>query len=118
MTRASRSGPRRSDSPAHIRITNALINGRTLIMRILEWIVVGLVALFTPAALDGPRFEKYSGEYAYGLTVLPPWADGGRLVVNFPEHLEYESRGMGILRYSDKEPRGHWEVSADGGRAT
>jgi hypothetical protein len=73
-------------------------------------------ALGAPA--EGPRFEKYSGEYAYGLTILPPWAEGGKLVVNFPEHLEYESRGMGILRYSDKEPRGHWDVAADGGRAT
>lgn len=75
------------------------------------------IVLFFPAA-EGPKFEKYSGEYAYGLNVLPPWKDGGKLVVNFPEHLSYEVRGMGILRYHDKEPRGRWEASADGKTAT
>jgi hypothetical protein len=85
-------------------------------MRLLEWGLVGLLSLLAPG--ERPRFEKYSGEYAYGLTILPPWAEGGKLVVNLPEHLEYESRGMGILRHNDKEPRGHWEVAAEGGRAT
>jgi len=23
---------------------------------------------------------------AYGLTVVPPWSDGGSLFINFPEH--------------------------------
>jgi hypothetical protein len=78
--------------------------------------LIVMAAFGTPA--EGPRFEKYAGEYAYGLTILPPWADGGKLVVNLPEHLEYEARGMGILRHNDQEPRGHWEVAADGGRAT
>jgi hypothetical protein len=77
-----------------------------------------LVAIPVGAPADGPRFEKHAGEFAYGLTVLPPWPDGGKLIVNLPEHLEYESRGMGILRHNDKEPRGHWEVAADGRRAT
>ena len=41
--------------------------------------------------------------FNYGLLVLPPWEDGGKLVINFPEHLEYDG-GMGILRYSDAVP--------------
>jgi len=77
-----------------------------------------LALLLAVPAAEGARFEKYSGEFAYGLNILPPWADGGKLVVNFPEHLSYEVRGMGILRYHDKEPRGRWEVSADGRRTT
>ncbi len=71
-----------------------------------------LVCFLLPDA--APRFEKYRDEYAYGLTVIPPWADGGKLLVNFPEHLEYESRGMGILRHNDKAPRGRWEPAPDG----
>jgi hypothetical protein len=81
-------------------------------------LLILLAALPFGTRPDGARLEKYAGEFAYGLNVLPPWADGGRFIVNLPEHLEYESRGMGILRYSDKEPRGHWEVGADGRSAT
>jgi hypothetical protein len=61
------------------------------------------------------RFAPYSGELAYGLTVVPPWQDGGKLVISFPEHLEAgESGDINILRYYTKEPRGRWQVSPDG----
>src|ERR1044071_232094 len=66
------------------------------------------------AANAGPRLSPYSGPLAYGLEVIPPWPDGGKLVVNLPEHLEYDTMGKGILRHNDKEPRGHWQVAADG----
>ncbi len=81
-----------------------------------------LLAAFLAAAgrvpAGEPRLEKYSGKFNYGLAVAPPWAEGGKLVVNLPEHLEYESRGMGILRHNDKERRGTWEVAADGRSAS
>jgi hypothetical protein len=66
------------------------------------------------ALLAQARLEPYEGPFAYGFTVVPPWADGGKLVVNLPEHLEYDSRGMGILRHNDKDPRGKWTAAADG----
>jgi len=64
------------------------------------------------------RFVKHAGRLAYGLEIRPPWEDGGKLVINFPEHLERWPGTQGILRHNDKEPRGHWEVSADGLSAT
>jgi hypothetical protein len=73
-----------------------------------------LVLAGLSAAHAGPRLSQYSGPLAYGLEVIPPWADGGKLVVNLPEHLEYDTMGKGILRHNDKEPRGHWQVAADG----
>lgn len=78
------------------------------------------IAFLQPApavAGDSVRFSQYKGEFDYGLDVLPPWEDGGRLEINFPEHLERYPDTWGILRYSDKEPAGRWEVSADGMRA-
>jgi hypothetical protein len=70
-------------------------------------------AVLAPA--QGIRLEPYSGELAYGLSVVPPWQDGGRLVINFPEHLEAGGDGsVSILRYYEKEPPGRWAVSADG----
>src|SRR5262245_62251769 len=82
------------------------------------WGIVGVLFLMAASPQVGARFGKYEGEYAYGLAIVPPWAEGGRLIVNFPEHLEFESRGMGILRYSDPSPNGRWEVASDGTRAT
>ncbi len=53
---------------------------------------------------------------AYGLSVVPPWADGGSLFINFPEHLEYMPGTRGIARHHDK--RGNvWQVSVDGSKA-
>jgi len=60
------------------------------------------------------RFLKYTGDWAYGLQVTPPWDDGGKLLINLPEHLAVLPSYQGILRHNDKEPRGHWEVAEDG----
>lgn len=51
--------------------------------------------------------------HVYGLAVLPPWNDGGKLVINFPEHLEYMPNTQGILRNSDTA-KSSWVVAADG----
>lgn len=48
--------------------------------------------------------------WAYGISVTPPWEEGGILWVNFPEHLEYGDQGMGISRYSDKRDNA-WELA-------
>lgn len=60
----------------------------------------------------------------YGLTILPPWKDGGSLHVNFPEHLEYDAEeptkdyvGYSLLRHSD-EIDSPWRISADGRTAS
>ena len=77
--------------------------------------VLGLALVPLAAQSQGIRLAPYSGELAYGLGVLPPWPAGGRLVVNFPEHLEAGADGdIGILRYYFKEPSGHWQVAPDG----
>jgi hypothetical protein len=73
------------------------------------------------AVAGGVKLENYppptppgEGEYFnFGLYVVPPWEAGGKLLINFPEHLEYDG-GMGILRYSDAAPQKHWVASADG----
>jgi hypothetical protein len=54
--------------------------------------------------------------WAYGLKVSPPWADGGWLYLNYPEHLEYDG-GRGIARYSDKRENA-WAIAADGKSAS
>jgi len=53
----------------------------------------------------------------YGLTIVPPWKDGGTLHVNFPEHFEHDAVGHGILRYSDKR-KNPWIIAADGRSAS
>ena len=61
-----------------------------------------------------PGTPPGSGEnWAYGISVTPPWEAGGTLWVNFPEHLEYHSNGMGILRYSDSRPNA-WVLEQGG----
>jgi hypothetical protein len=82
------------------------------------WGIVGVLFLTAASPPVGARLGRYEGEFAYGLAIVPPWTEAGRLIVNFPEHLEYDSRGMGILRYSDPAPKGRWEVAADGTRAS
>ena len=72
-----------------------------------------------PSGADGIRLWQYvrgdTDEYFnYGLKVVPPWTDGGYLLINFPEHLEYMPGTRGILRYSDKGAKGHWMVTEDG----
>jgi hypothetical protein len=53
---------------------------------------------------------------AYGLSVSPPWPDGGWLFINLPEHLEYMPGTRGIARHHD--PRQNvWQVSSNGAKA-
>ncbi len=56
-------------------------------------------------------------DYTYGITVAPPWPNGGRLRLNLPEHLEHKPGGWGILRWSDKREKS-WKISPDGRSAT
>ena len=53
----------------------------------------------------------------YGLSVAAPWKDGGKLFLNFPEHLEYNPQGMSILRHWDRNPA-LWNISPDGRQAS
>jgi hypothetical protein len=80
-------------------------------------ITVSLVLACAASTAAELRFEQHAGS-AYGLDVIPPWNDGGKLAINLPEHIEYQAVGMGILRHSDKEPKGHWKVADDGKTAT
>jgi hypothetical protein len=48
----------------------------------------------------------------YALNIVPPWLDGGAILVNLPEHLEYMPGTMGIARHHDKRAN-VWKVSAD-----
>jgi len=90
----------------------------------MRWILVvsvlcSLVSFAVPlSAAVGPRFTRYAGPFAYGLEVVAPWQDGGTLIINLPEHLERWPGTQGILRHNDKAPKGHWQVSEDGKRAT
>ncbi|MEW5977080.1 MAG: hypothetical protein AB1898_14860 [Acidobacteriota bacterium] len=70
------------------------------------------------ADIDGVRFvPNAEDQMNYGLTILPPWKDGGTLHVNFPEHFEYGEAGHGILRYSDKRSN-PWKLAPDGHSAS
>src|SRR3954464_1328577 len=60
---------------------------------------------------DDPEKRK-----AYGLTVTPPWADGGSVFINLPEHLWYMPETKGIARHHDNR-NNVWKVSADGKEA-
>jgi hypothetical protein len=84
-------------------------------------LVLGLVSVFPLLAAQAEaqaqtevRLVPYTGPYAYGLQIAPPWQDGGSLIINLPEHLEVWPSTWGILRYSDKPPTGGWQVSEDG----
>ena len=67
-----------------------------------------------PVTARTVRFAPNAEEdMTYGLTVVPPWQDGGTMHVNFPEHLEYGAVGHGILRHHDKRPN-PWKIAADG----
>ena len=66
------------------------------------------------ATASSARLVPYEGPYAYGLAIAPPWADGGRLVINLPEHLEVWPGTHGILRHNDAEPKSRWIVGENG----
>ncbi len=53
----------------------------------------------------------------YGLSIAAPWKGGGNLFINFPEHLEYNTQGMSILRHWDRNPA-LWIISPDGRQAS
>jgi len=53
----------------------------------------------------------------YGLSVAAPWKGGGKLFINFPEHLEFNPQGMSILRHWDQHPSCPWIISPDGKQA-
>lgn len=77
------------------------------------------ISLAAPLAFAAElRLAKYEGPWAYGLVVIPPWEDGGKLLINLPEHLSVWPKYMHILHHNDKEPKGHWQVSEDGKTAT
>ncbi|HUQ67728.1 MAG TPA: hypothetical protein VM101_16315 [Flavitalea sp.] len=60
---------------------------------------------------DDPEKRK-----AYGLSVTPPWNNGGSVFINLPEHLWYMPETKGIARHHDKR-NNVWKVSADGKEA-
>ena len=70
------------------------------------------IALLTGMSLAQAemRILPYTNHFAYGLRVQSPWDGAGEVVINFPEHLEYMPGTRGILRYSDKDPKGYWKV--------
>jgi len=71
-----------------------------------------------------PGRQPSQERLTYGLTIVPPWKDGGSLHVNFPEHLEYDDEdptndyvGYSLLRHSDTIDS-PWQISADGRTAS
>ncbi len=81
------------------------------------FLILGLGAALSAAPSPGIRFEPYSGELAYGLAVTPPWQDGGRLLISFPEHLDAlddGDRNIKILHYYETQKLTRWQVAPDG----
>lgn len=69
---------------------------------------------------EGARFAPYAGkkEMAFALDIVAPWPGGGRLTVNLPEHLQFQTTGnSGIIREYNKELKG-WKIADDGLSAT
>ena len=54
---------------------------------------------------------------AYGLNVAPPWAEGGSVFINLPEHLEYMPGTLGIARHHDVR-RNVWQIASEGAEAS
>src|SRR5512137_2635532 len=77
-----------------------------------------LIALMGASAWAGeaPRIAAYSGEWVYGFRILPPWPDGGELLVKLPEHLHH--KGGRIINYNEERPKGSWQVAEDGRSAS
>jgi hypothetical protein len=71
-----------------------------------------------PARSGSVRFAPNAeADMTYGLTIIPPWPDGGTLHANFPEHFEYGDVGYGILRHHNKVPY-PWKIAPDGRSAS
>lgn len=67
------------------------------------------VKVYTDPATNDDDPEK---RMAYGLNVAPPWANGGYVFINLPEHLEYMPGTKGIARHHDKRVN-VWQVNDD-----
>ena len=76
-----------------------------------------MIAMALLAASGECRLLATQKNYTYGIEIAPPWANGGRLRINLPEHLEHKPSGWGILRYSDKRGKS-WNIAPDGRSAT
>lgn len=68
-----------------------------------------VVKFYTDPATNSDDPEK---RMAYGLNVSPPWANGGYVFVNLPEHLEYMPGTKGIARHHDMRTNA-WQISVD-----
>jgi hypothetical protein len=72
--------------------------------------------------VDPQRRSKTDREQhmQYGLSLTSPWEGGGDVFLNFPEHLEYDTQGMSLLRHWDGWETGHipWLISPDGKQAS
>jgi hypothetical protein len=68
----------------------------------------------SPAVRFAPNAEP---GMAFGLTIVPPWTDGGTLHTNFPEHFEHGEPGYGILRHNNKVAN-PWKIAPDGRSAS
>ena len=63
-----------------------------------------------------PRLVKHTRKYLYGLNIEPPWADGGFIEANLPEHLQVCPAGTEIVGEAEGDGPSKWVV-ADGGRS-
>jgi len=56
----------------------------------------------------------------YGLSMRAPWPDGGDVFMNLPEHLEYNTQGLSLLRHWDEWEGGRvpWLIAPDGKQAS
>ena len=69
----------------------------------------GKVRLFVDPSTNYDDPEK---RMAYGLSVTPPWPDGGSVFLNLPEHLWYMPDTKGIARHHDQR-KNVWQISKD-----
>jgi len=85
-------------------------------MRFPELVLLAGLSMSVSYAEESVRFAKYEGhkEMAYAFDVLAPWANGGKLTINFPEHLQFKTTGkVAILAEYEKNVKG-WQIAADG----
>lgn len=61
-----------------------------------------------PRWISGDKLEQIN----YCLNIESPWENGGEVSLHFPEHLEYNPVGNGILRNSDN-PQVQWIITPD-----
>jgi hypothetical protein len=71
------------------------------------------IRFFVDPAINSDDPEK---RMAYGISITPPWANGGYFFINLPEHLWYMPDTKGIARHHDKR-KNVWKVSGNGKEA-